>query len=412
VSAVDADRRARLAERAHAVLQSNWRESLHPDGTPYAFTCPGPPRYRHQWYWDSCFHAIAWRRFDGARAREELRTLVRAGRPDGFIPHTVFWHDPVRWRRAPLYATDAFRGARATATTQTPLLALAWEMVADASQADEPGFRTEAIGALERHHDWLLEHRDPDDDGLLTIIHPDESGLDDAPKYDRAFGWMRHDLPGYFWMVERCRRLGYDSRRIIERYDEHVEDVLVNVAFALSSRALWRLSGAERHLRRAQRTEAALLERCWDDRDGLFYDLAGRDERPVKVSTWSSLAPLALPSLPPAVGRRLVEEHVLDPRRYRARCGIPSVSMQEPAFNPGFDRWRAWRGPSWVNTAWMLVPGMRRLGYEAEADRVIAGLVAASERHGLREYYHPHTGRGLGTRGFGWSALLSDLAPG
>jgi glycogen debranching enzyme len=410
VSALDAESRARLAQRARAVLERNWRESLHPDGTHYAFTCPGPPRYRHQWYWDSCFHAIAWRRFDPARAREELRTLVRAGRPDGFVPHTVFWHDPARWRRAPLYATNGFRGARATATTQTPLLAFAWEIVADAS-LDEPGFRTEALDALERHHDWLLEHRDPDGDGLLTIIHPDESGLDDAPKYDRVFGWMRHDLPGYFWMVERCRRLGYDSRRIIARYDEHVEDVLVNVAFALSSRALWRLTGAERHLHRAERTEAALLERCWDERAGLFHDLAGRDERPIAVSTWSSLSPLALPSLPPRIGRRLVEEHLLHPRRYRASCGIPSVSMEERAFNPTFDRWRAWRGPSWVNTAWLLVPGLRRLGFDDEADRIVASLVLASERYGLREYYHPHTGRGLGARGFGWSSLLSDLAP-
>jgi glycogen debranching enzyme len=409
-SPIAPERRARLDERAHAVLERNWRESIHPDGTHYAFTCPGPPRYRHQWYWDSCFHAIAWRRFDAARAREELRTLLRAGDEDGFIPHTVFWHDRARWRRAPLYATHGFRGARATATTQTPLLAVAWEIVADASAEEEPGFRTEALAALARHHDWLLEHRDPDGDGLLTIIHPDESGLDDAPKYDRAFGWMRHDLPGYFWMVERCRRLGYDSRRIIERYDEHVEDVLFNVAFALSARALWRLTHDGRHLRAAERTEAALLERCWDERDGLFYDLAGRGEQPLKVSTWSSLAPLALPALPPEIARRLVEEHLLDPRRYRAPYGIPSVSMQERAFNPAFDRWRAWRGPSWVNTAWLLVPAMRRFGYDEEAARVVASLVEASERHGLREYYHPRSGRGLGTRGFGWSALLSDLA--
>jgi hypothetical protein len=30
-------------------------------------------------------------------------------------------------------------------------------------------------------------------------------------------------------------------------------------------------------------------------------------------------------------------------------------------------------------------------------------------RDGLREYYDPLTGRGLGARDFGWSTLLLDL---
>jgi hypothetical protein len=47
----------------------------------------------------------------------------------------------------------------------------------------------------------------------------------------------------------------------------------------------------------------------------------------------SSLAPLALPGLPEPVAR-LIEKHPLDPRRYRAPYGIPSVSMEEPILRP------------------------------------------------------------------------------
>jgi hypothetical protein len=120
---VDAARAARLRASAEGVLRGNWREGVHRSGLEYAFTCPAPPRYRHQWYWDSCFHAIVWRRFDTARAREELRTLLRAARPDGFVPHTVFWHSPPLWRRAPLYATRKVVGSMATDSIQTPLIA-------------------------------------------------------------------------------------------------------------------------------------------------------------------------------------------------------------------------------------------------------------------------------------------------
>jgi glycogen debranching enzyme len=408
--ALSDERVGALRSRALGVLSSNWREGVHADGSEYGYTCPSPPKYRHQWYWDSCFHAIAWTHFDPGRAREELRTLLRSAGPDGFIPHTVFWHDAAGWRRAPFYATHSTRGDRGTAHIQTPMLALAWEIVAAAS-ADEPAFATEALSGLRRHYDWLQHHRDPDDDGLISIIHPDESGLDDSPKYDEVFGWMSHYLPGYLWLVERSRRLGYDSRIIIERYDEHVEDVLVNTLYALSLRSLARLSGDGKYERRAERTERALLEHCWDERRGLFWDLAGRDHRPLRTSTWSSLAPLALESLPHEMRRRLIEEHLLDRRRYRAPFGIPSVSMDEPAFRPGWHLFRCWRGPAWVCSAWLLLPALRRAGYGSEADRILAGYVELVERHGFREYYNPLTGEGLAARHFGWSTLLVDLAP-
>ena len=402
--------RAALVSAAQRVLKANWREGQRADGVPYAFTCPATPRYRHQWYWDSCFHAIAWRHFDPARARAELRTLMRAGRLDGFIPHTAFWDWPATWRRAPFYGTRTMFGCSATATIQTPVLALAWELVAEMS-ADDPGFATEALPALRLHYDWLERERDPDRDGLLTIIFPDESGLDDSPKYDGVFGWMRHDRPGHLWLVERYRRLGYEASKVVARYDEHAEDVLVNVFYALALRSLSRLDAerGEVYAERAARTEASLLERCLDDRTGLFLDLAGRGERPVTVSTWSALAPLALTELPVDVRRRLVEEQLLDRRRYRAPFGIPSVSQEEPSFEPGFSIWRCWRGPSWVNSAWLLAPAMRELGYGEEADRIVGSLVRAVARCGFREYYNPLTGRGLGARGFGFSTLLVDL---
>ncbi|HEV7883771.1 MAG TPA: hypothetical protein VGO81_09380, partial [Solirubrobacteraceae bacterium] len=199
---------------------------MRPDGVEYAYTCPAPPRYRHMWHWDSCFHAIAWRHVDAARARAELRTVLRSGRPDGFLPHTVFWHAPAGWRRAPLYATRGFFGDWHTETIGPPLLAFAWEIVAEAS-VDEPGFRTEALAALGAHMDWLEHHRDPDGDGLLSIVAPDESGLDDSPKYEPVFGRLTHDRPGYWLLMERGRRAGWDSRRLIQRHDHNVEDVWV-----------------------------------------------------------------------------------------------------------------------------------------------------------------------------------------
>jgi glycogen debranching enzyme len=190
--------------------------------------------------------------------------------------------------------------------------------------------------------------------------------------------------------------------------------LLVNVFYALGLRALARLDAetGDVYARRAAQTELALLERCHDERTGLFFDLAGRRERPVRVSTWSSLAPLALQSMPELVRRRLVEEHLLHERRYLAPCGIPSVAMEEPAFRAGFAFWRCWRGPSWMNTAWLLVPAMLELGYDEASMRIIDSLELAVDRHGYREYYNPLTGGGIGARDFGFATLLIDLLAG
>ena len=297
---------------------------------PYAFTCPATPRYRHQWYWDSCFHAIVWRHFDPARARAELHTLVRAGRLDGFIPHTAFWDRPAYWRRAPFYGTHTVFGASATATIQTPLLALAWELVAEASP-DVPEFVTEGLPQLRLHYDWLAHERDVDGDGLLTIIYPDESGLDDSPKYDEVFGRMRHDSIGYWWLVERYRRLGYDAardRRALRRARRGRPRQCLLRPVAAGAGPAGRRARRRHATARADQTEAALLERCHDERTGLFFDLAGRGERQVP-------------------GQHLVGAGAAGPAGHArgrpppARRGAPARPAPLPGRRPGSRRWLA-----------------------------------------------------------------------
>ena len=61
------------------------------DGRRFRFTVPSVRDYPFQWFWDSCFHAIVWSRFDAERAADELRGLLAAQEPDGLIPHVVFW---------------------------------------------------------------------------------------------------------------------------------------------------------------------------------------------------------------------------------------------------------------------------------------------------------------------------------
>jgi Mannosylglycerate hydrolase MGH1-like glycoside hydrolase domain len=388
------DETQRIARMCRKVLESNWREGSR-DGVPYAYTAPSPGRYPWQWYWDSCFSAIAWRRIDPSRSRRELESLLAADRGDGFIGHTIFWDRPVDRMRS-LFYNVASRADFMTRTIQPPLLAWAWSLaVGDPAQ----------MPAIARHQDWVEHERAIDGDGLLWIVQPDESGLDASPKFDSPFGWYADGLPGFPLLVRRNRRLGFDIRRIAAAGGPIVCGTATNVLHGLSRLASGRPS-----------ITPALVERLYDERRGVFRQIVRKDARETRardgVLTWAALSPLALSDLPVDIGRRLVEEHLLNPNRFWLPVGPPSVSAEEARFSRG-DRFlflrRYWRGPTWINAAWLLWSGLVRLGYREAAEQLAHRLRRAVAHQGLREYYDPYTGRGMGARDFSWSALIMEM---
>ena len=68
--------------------------------------------------------------------------------------------------------------------------------------------------------------------------------------------------------------------------------------------------------------------------------------------------------------------------------------------------WRYWRGPTWLNTTWLVARGLQVHGYQELARLMDDDLVDLVAKSGFREYFHPRTGRGHGTRSFSWSAAL------
>lgn len=379
-----------------AALRQNWREGIRSsDGVPFAYTCPSPGHYPWQFYWDSCFAAIAWRHFDQDRARRELESLLAAQRGDGFIGHTIFWNTPLRGGRRLTYNVTAPR-APMTASIQPPALAWAWRI-----SVGDPA----SVPAIVRHYEWLERHRDLDGDGLLWIVQPDESGLDASPQFDAIWKRQAHGLPGYLLLLRRNRRLGYDLRSIVRAGGPVCCEVATNVLYALSRIALGLPSSTP-----------TIVERMYDQATGLFRPLARPEPRRTPALTWTALAPLALPDLPEAIGRRLVEEHLGDRARFWLPVPPPSVSASDPAFSTD-DRGilgvkRYWRGPTWVNAAWLVWLGLVRLGYLDQARTLGASLGAVVAAEGLREYYDPYSGRGMGAVDFAWSALVVEmLAP-
>ncbi len=390
--AVPDDTAAQVRALCSQTLSENWREGTREqDGTPFGYTRPSPGHYPFQWYWDSCFAAAGWRRFDDSRARIELESLLAAANPDGFIGHTIFWDTPLNRRQALTYNVVS-RHDLMTSTIQPPLLAWAWR-IAVGDPREQP--------RILQHHQWLRENRGLDGDGLLWIIQPDESGLDASPQFDVIWGHEGDSRLGFPLLVHRNRGLDYKLTRVVADGHPVCLEVMTNVFWGLSCLAAGQPSITD-----------VLIARCYDEHSGLFKPLA----RPMPVEpptdTWAALSPLALPDLPEPIGRRLVEQYLLDPEQYWLPVAPPSVPANAPSFSRrastlGIHHY--WRGPTWINAAWLVWLGLRRLGYSDQAQSLADGIVTTVASSGLREYYDPYNGKGMGAKSFAWSTLVLEL---
>ena len=178
------------------------------------------------------------------------------------------------------------RRPRTTALTQPPVLATAVERLVLAGAED---FLAEALPVLERYYRYLASERDPDRDGLISTISQFETGLDFSPAYDQAIG------AGPRAALEIARQLAprrdqEQARRLRPRADlrprrsrrrrarEHHLDRQSQGACPPGPPR--RADGAGRLGRGQDPAQAlqSLLERAWDPKRGLFFNLVGSAE--------------------------------------------------------------------------------------------------------------------------------------
>src|SRR5215472_5933480 len=130
---VEAERAEQIRRQAAAILERN-RRSGHADwnGQDYAYVVPSPGSYPFQWFWDSCFHAIALTHVNTTWAQQEMTTLLKGAFPSGFIPHQILWEKD-RYPEAAARQSEKFGERYTSSSIQPPVLAVALERVYRAS---------------------------------------------------------------------------------------------------------------------------------------------------------------------------------------------------------------------------------------------------------------------------------------
>ncbi|HEU4914547.1 MAG TPA: trehalase family glycosidase [Candidatus Saccharimonadales bacterium] len=427
-----------IRERAIEVLKKNDRG---------LYTIPAENLYPHQWLWDSSFIALGQRHYDVERAKMEILSLFRGQWSNGMVPHMIFtrgheYHrDHMTWRSwvSPFAPDDAITSG----ITQPPMIAESVVKIGEKlSLVNRRSWYKQIIQGLTAYHQWLYTDRDPHGEGLVLQIHPWETGLDNTPpwmaelhehllpwwirildktKLEAITGLFRRDTrivpPAQRYInidalalydaQRRLRRKEYDINKILDHSLFAIEDLTFNCVLIRANEHLksiaktLRMDLPEDLVRRMDKTVKAFAG-LWDPYTEQYYSRDFVTHRLLKEPSIAALIPLytgVISKERAAILVKMLEnEHIFGPPH-----PVPSV----PLNSPRFDAQRYWQGPTWFNTNWLVVDGLRRYGYKDHAEALIESSLELLRDGHFNEYFNPLTGEPLGAPNFSWTAAVA-----
>lgn len=429
-----------ILSQAEAVLRENDRG---------LYTIPAQGLYPHQWLWDSCFIALGWQHLDVERAKIEILSLLRGQWKNGMLPHMLFTTGPAYrrdrnvWRSwVSPFAPDP-ESITTSGITQPPMLAEAIVQIGERLPLlERRSWYRQVFNDLLAYHQWLYHERDPHGEGLTLQIHPWETGLDNTPPWmvelhdhllpwwirvlqktqlEKVTGMFRRDtrfVPrdqrfsnidalALYDTQRRLRRKAYDINRILDHSLFAIEDLTFNSILVRANEHLLTIAKSIRAeipqdlLKRIELTHKS-LEELWDPYTEQYYSRDFTTHRLLKTQSIATLMPLYAGTISKERAAMLVKsienEHIFGPA-----YPIPSAPLSSSWFNPN----RYWQGPTWFNTNWLIIDGLRRFGYHDHADALIEGSLELVNNGTFNEYYNPISGEPLGAGNFSWTAAIA-----
>lgn len=407
-----------------------------------------PSLYPHQWSWDAAIISIGLAHVDLDRAVAEMRHLFRGQWANGMIPHIqynpnvehkAYFPDSARWASR-LASPDAPRDVETSGIAQPPVHAIAIRQLIDLASEDQAReIAKEFYTPLREWHRYLISARDPENSGLITIVHPWESGMDNSPRWDEALARIdvpQDDLPPYtrrdlehvsdpsqrptnedydryLWILEVLKRGQYRVEAIYEQLPFRMKDVFFTALLVSANESLMQIATlAEADLEDLDIIEEWILHgrrglaTSWDDDDGCCYDTDLVTDQPVKVESIAMIAPLLAGQLTQSMrmslrqlwhGDRMIGNHTL-------RWPLPpTTSLTSPDFNAT----RYWRGPIWPVINWLMWYSWDRIGEFEVADELRRVSLTQIQQSGFYEYMNPISGEGLGSNNQSWTAAVT-----
>lgn len=219
----------------------------------------------------------------------------------------------------------------------------------------------------------------------------------------KQIGWFeaKRAAPGggffYTDVIQRPWESGVDEGI---RYDRRpaapaaAVDACAHVCLLYEHAARWSRRLGQPHARWEDKSRALselIQTRLWDPQTGFFYDrwTVALAERPL---AFEGMWPLVAGAATQSQAKRVIDEHLLNPKEFFAPHPIATVALCDPKFEL-----RMWRGPAWNSMTYWAARGCFRYGRKDAARRLLDAALDATavqfQRTGtIWEFYHPQLG--------------------
>lgn len=371
----------RVMVKAMITLVSNWRtpagDILH-DGC-YPSYCG----FFGVWSWDSWKHASATALFNPELAKNEIRCLFDYQAENGMIPDYVSrFKERINWR-----------------DTKPPLAA--WAVMNVYENTGDKAFVEEMFDKLYKYHQWWYTDRDHDKNGVCEYGSTDgtliaaawESGMDNGVRFDEAE--MLKNEPENAWSMNQ-ENICLNSFLYAEK------GYLAKMAKMLGNNEL-----ADKLTQEAKALKEHIQTKMFDPETGFFYDTRIGTGEFIKVMGAECWLPLWAGIATPEQARQVLDK-MLDPTKFNSTVPLGTLEISHLRFRPtrGY-----WRGPVWIDQVYFGVMGLRKYGFDKEADMFVRKYIANAQGlltdGPIHENYNPLTGETLNCPNFGWSSAVT-----
>jgi glycogen debranching enzyme len=367
------------------------------------------------------------------KAIEDFRSQLHFVLDDGRIPEQINWRVKNTTRLDRMKTRLLYSKLEYNDLTQIPVLPYSLRAIYNAT--GDVGLLQEFLPGIVRYFHWWRATRDLDGTGVVTILHPWESGLDLTPAYDAALGlppesrarpsW-RDLYPSLVKLILLYKHwYGWDQGAILASKPPFthrlaafkVQDVAVNSVYAAGWGILGDLASvydadlAKECYEQQRDSEHGILTTLWDENEQHFvtgYKSSDDDSQKYhSVRTIQTLFPLLLSSIPASRVDRIVQM-LTNESEFWLPASVPSVSKAEKEYNPIWDTDLLWRGPTWGFPNWFIMEGLQKQGRLDVLDALMDKWIWTVKTAGVWEMYNPETGVGYGAEGLGMSTLIVD----
>ena len=383
--------------------------------------------YPAQWNWDSGFIALGYSYFNLKFALEEIKTLLRGQWKDGMIPHILF-HD-LNTNYYPNHSVWACGNKiHSSGITQPPVLAIILKIILDKNKIKDKEISKikNIIKKIKKYHEWFIKYRDPNNSGLVSILHPWESGYDNSPLWDEPMNKIKVeknlkykrgdnkvvnpkyrpldiDYDRYVTIKNHLRKNKYNPKKLYNKSLFNVVDVGFNSIFLKANKDLIKLLKKFnlkcRDLQKYISHSEKQIAKLYNKKKNNFINLDLKNKKKITIPSITNYFILFADLKDKKINNKIIKN--LKKHNSKEKLFFSSV---KPNHNT-FEEKRYWRGPVWINCNWIIYQGLKNKDKNF-AKKVKKQTIDLVKKKGFHEYYSCKTGEGFGANNFSWTASL------